>query len=236
MTPRPERPLLRFDRVERAAHWANATLFGVLLATGAILYIGQLSLLVGRRALIDDIHLYAGLALPVPLLVALAGSWGKGLRADLGRFNRWTADDRRWLRLTFQPRIERHARRNELLTGKFNAGQKLNAAFTGGVIVVMLATGAVMHWYSPWPLSWRTGASFVHDWLALAVAVVVAGHICYALADPDALRSMFTGKISGRWAQRHAPGWLIELGLSPGPGRTGRPPREEADRSATPGG
>ena len=92
--------LLRFDRVERAAHWANATLFLVLIGTGAILYIGPLSILVGRRVLIDDIHVYCGLALPVPLLISLAGSWGKGLRADLSRFNRWTADDRRWLRLS----------------------------------------------------------------------------------------------------------------------------------------
>lgn len=236
MTPRRDARILRFDRVERAAHWANALLFGVLLATGAILYIGQLSLLVGRRALIDEIHLYAGLALPVPLLVALAGSWGKGLRADLRRFNRWTADDGRWLRLSFKPRMERHARRNDLSIGKFNAGQKLNAAFTGGVIVVMLATGAVMHWYSAWPLSWRTGASFVHDWLALMVAVVVAGHICYALSDPVALRSMFTGTVPRRWATRHAPGWVAELEVSPAPGRTGSRPRGGADRSATPSG
>ena len=40
--------------------------------------------------------------------------------------------------------------------------------------------------------------------------VVVAGHILYALRDPAALRSMFTGRISRRWALRHAPAWVVE--------------------------
>jgi formate dehydrogenase subunit gamma len=203
--------LLRFDRVERTAHWANAVLFFVLIGTGAILYIGQLSVLVGRRVLIVDIHVYSGLALPVPVLVSLAGSWGKGLREDLSRFNRWTADDVRWLRMAVKARPVREAGRDQLALGKFNSGQKLNAVFVGAVIVVMLATGVVMHWFSPWPLSWRTGATFVHEWLALAVLVVVSGHILYALRDPAALRSMVKGTISRRWALRNAPAWVDEL-------------------------
>jgi formate dehydrogenase subunit gamma len=203
--------LLRFDRVERAAHWANATLFFVLIGTGAILYIGQLSILVGRRVLIDDIHVYCGLALPVPLLIALAGSWGKGLRADLSRFNRWTVADRRWLRLAIKTGPQRKGGRDKLAIGKFNAGQKLNAVFVGATIVIMLATGVVMHWFTPWPLSWRTGATFVHEWLAIAVVVVVLGHIAYALRDPAALRSMVKGTITRRWALRHAPAWVVEI-------------------------
>ncbi len=214
--------LVRFDRFERAAHWANATLFLVLIGTGAILYIGQLSILVGRRVLIDDIHVYCGLALPVPLLISLAGSWGKELRADLSRFNRWTADDRRWLRLSFSPGPERKTGRAQLSTGKFNAGQKLNAVFIGAAIVIMLATGVVMYWFSPWPLSWRTGATFVHEWLAIAVFVVVLGHITYALLNPAALRSMFKGTISRRWAQRHAPAWVAEIDSAAQAAKTGK--------------
>ena len=208
----------RFDRVERVVHWLNAALFAVLIVTGFILYIGPLSLFVGRRNLVQLVHVYCGLALPVPVLVALAGRWGKGLRADLRRFNRWSIDDRRWLRASASARLEREARRADLTIGKFNAGQKLNVAFTAGVIVVMLGTGVIMRWYSPWPLSWRTGATFVHDWLAIAVVAVVLGHISYALRDPAAMRAMVRGTISRRWAERHAPGWLAEDEVaSPGP-------------------
>lgn len=234
-TNRPDLLILRFDRVERAVHWLTAALFLTLVVTGAILYIGPLSLLVGRRPLVEAVHVYCGVALPVPLVVALAGRWGRGLREDIRRFNRWSGDDRIWLRASLSPRPVRHSRRQALTVGKFNAGQKLNAAFVAGTMVVMLMTGAVMRWYQPWPLSWRTGATFVHDWLALAATVVLAGHITYALAEPAALRSMIRGTISRRWAQGHAPGWLADTVAAPpddvGRGEAGvryqrRPPPE----------
>ena len=200
--------LLRFDRVERAVHWVNAGLFLVLIVTGAALYLEPLGALIGRRAVVQDVHVYTGLALPIPLLLALCGSWGRSLRADLRRFNRWSKDDRAWVRALPQPRSERQRRFQEIRVGKFNAGQKLNAAFVSGAALVLLGTGLIMRWYHPWPLGWRTGATFVHDWLALAIGVVVVGHICMALRDRDALRAMVVGTISRSWAKRHAPAWL----------------------------
>jgi len=201
---------VRFDAVERAVHWVNAALFLILVATGAILYLSALEQAVGRRALIEDIHLAAGLALPVPLLMALAGPWGRALRGDLGRFNRWTRHDGLWFRAIFKDRANRAALRTQLDIGKFNPGQKLNAAFVAGSGLVMLGTGVIMKWYHPWPLSWRTGATFVHDWLSLAIGLVIIGHIGMALRDPEALRSMWNGRISRRWARLHAPAWLAE--------------------------
>ncbi len=66
----------RFDRVERVAHWVTATLMLTLLATGFSLYVGPLSTLVGRRNLVRTIHVYSGLLLPVPVLVAIAAACG----------------------------------------------------------------------------------------------------------------------------------------------------------------
>ncbi|HUZ43105.1 MAG TPA: cytochrome b/b6 domain-containing protein [Acidimicrobiales bacterium] len=195
--------LERFDLVERGLHWVNAGLFGVVMLTAVPLYIGSLAGIFGRRHLLVEIHVWAGVALPVPLLLALAGPWGRNLRDDLSRFNRWTKDDFDWLFSS--------ARRLQARVGKFNAGQKLNAAFIGGSIVVMLATGSIMKWFSPFPNSWRTGATFVHDLLATAIFVVVAGHIAFALTHVDALRSSITGRVSRTWARRYAPAWLEEM-------------------------
>jgi formate dehydrogenase subunit gamma len=200
--------VVRFDRLERAVHWVNAALVLVLIFTGAALYLQPLGEAVGRRALIENVHVYCGVALPVPVLLALVGPWGRSLRADLRRFNRWTRTDRLWLRALFNERGQRKALHGQLELGKFNAGQKLNAAWTAGAGLVLLGTGAIMRWYHPWPLSWRTGATFVHDWAALAVGLVVIGHVFMAVSDPDALRSMFTGRISRSWAGRHARAWL----------------------------
>ncbi len=205
-----QRALLRFDRVERAVHWLNASLFLILVLTGAALYFTPLIALVGRRRLIEQVHLYVGLALPLPLLLGLAGSWGRGLRRDVGRINRWTEADMRWLRGLVDNAAGRRPSAPRPRLGKFNAGQKLNAAFVAGGGLVMLGTGALLRWYVPFPLSWRAGATFVHNWLAFMFVVVILGHIALALSDREALRSMLGGRISSAWAARHAPAWLEE--------------------------
>jgi formate dehydrogenase subunit gamma len=209
------RRILRFDRVERGAHWATATLFTILMATALPLYFVQVESLVGRRALVAEIHTWAGVALPVPLLVSLAGPWGARLRRDIRRVNLWTTGELSWLRSLGGRVLPR--------PDKFNPGQKLNALFTAGAIVVMLSTGSILKWYRFFPLDWRTGATFVHDVLALGIFLVVTGHVAFALTHPDALRSMFGGWVTEAWARRHAAGWLDEESAGNGP----TPPSEE---------
>jgi formate dehydrogenase subunit gamma len=202
MRPDPGDTLLRFDRVERTVHWVNAALFGVLMLTGAALYAGPISTLVGHRDVVRNIHVYCGLALPLPLLVAVLGRRGARLRTDLGRLNRWSRDDARW----FRRRL-----RGDVRLGKFNPGQKLNAAFIAAATVVMLATGSIMHWFDLFPLDWRTGATFVHDWFTLGIWISVLGHIFFALRDSESLESMLGGGIAASWARRKAPLWYEEL-------------------------
>jgi formate dehydrogenase subunit gamma len=199
--PRPTVRILRFDRVQRSAHWANAILFGIVMATALPLYFGSLAGVVGRRHLIAEIHLWAGIALPVPIIVSLIGPWGARMRRDVRRINLWTSDEIHWLRTLGT---------SSLVADKFNPGQKLNAIFVGGAIVVMLATGSVMQWFRFFPVTWRTGATFVHDIFALAVFVVVFGHIAFALTHRGSMRSMVKGWVTETWAARHAPAWLKE--------------------------
>src|SRR4051794_13100285 len=205
--PKPEPPILRFDKVERTVHWVNASLFGILMLTGAALYAGPISAIVGNRETVRFLHVYSGLLLPIPLLLGILGRHGKRLRNDLGRLNRWSRDDARWFR---------RGQRHEVALGKFNPGQKLNAALIGGTIVVMLGTGSIMKWFDLFPLDWRTGATFVHDWFALLVWVLVLGHIAFALNDGDALESMMVnGTVPATWARTKAPLWYEELRLPP---------------------
>ena len=206
------RQLLRFDRVERTVHWLNASLFLILIATGAALYFTPLIALVGRRRLVEQVHLYVGLSLPLPLLIGMAGSWGRVLRRDVSRVNNWTEADLQWLRGLVDAPAGRGRAAARPRLGKFNAGQKLNAAFVAGGGLVMLGTGSLLRWYVPFPLTWRAGATFVHNWLAVAFVVVISGHIAMALADREALRAMLCGRISRAWAARHAPAWLDEAG------------------------
>lgn len=212
--------LLRFSRAERWVHRSFALLMGVCLASAALLYLPGLSGLVGQRDIVRLVHVVCGFALPIPLLVGYAAS--RSFRADVRRLNRFGQVDREWLR----PRNEARA---ALPVGKFNAGQKLNSAFTLGATLVMLATGAMLTFPDPFADNVRTGAVFTHDWLALAVAVVVLGHMYKALADEGARLGMRTGWVDVEWAEREHPGWLAQAEGGGDPGRH-QPPAAATDQ------
>lgn len=194
--------LLRFTRAERSIHHATALLMLVCLLTAALLYLPVLSTLVGRREMVKTVHVWCGFALPVPIVLGLLS---RAFRADLGRLNRFAPHDWEWLRRSDRRAVQ--GGRGILPVGKFNAGQKLNAAFTAGAILVMLGTGEIMTFPDPWGDRWRTGATFVHDWLFLVVVVVTAGHLWEALRDRDALTGMLTGRVDRGWAARHHAAW-----------------------------
>jgi formate dehydrogenase subunit gamma len=209
MPPSPEDSptvLARFTKGERWAHRSIAILTGVLLLTAMALYLPDVSALVGNRRLVRLVHEVAGFALPIPILLSVALS--AAFRDDAGRLNRFRPSDWEWLR-------SRDRRSGRIRVGKFNAGQKLNAAFTLGAIIVMLMTGALMFFSSAFPDSLRTGATFVHDWLALAVAVVVAGHSYMAVNDATARLGMRTGTVPAAWAIREHAAWAAEASGTP---------------------
>ncbi|MGB9113441.1 MAG: cytochrome b/b6 domain-containing protein [Acidimicrobiales bacterium] len=206
MRPSPEvrgdaAKVVRFDRVERAAHWLTAALVLVLVVTGAILYIPAFSVAVGRRLLIEDIHVYVGVCVFAPLVISLVGWWGRALRRDLTSMNRFTKKEVAWLRS--------FGARGHDAIGKFNPGEKLNTYAVGALLVMLLFTGIIMRWGSFASVSWRTSATFVHDWFAVFLAALIVGHILFALTHPASLRSMVTGRVTMRWVKRHAPAWAF---------------------------
>jgi formate dehydrogenase subunit gamma len=195
----------RFTRAERALHWATGLAVLTCAVTGFVLYVGWPPALIGRRTLLRDVHVVAGVLMPVPLVLAYAGRWRAAVRADVRRLARWTRADRRWL-------LSRGRDATDAV-GKFNAGQKANAAFVAGMIPIMLATGVIMRWYDPLgvDIAYRTGATFVHDWTAIATWVIVAGHIVFALSDRMSLRGMVTGRVARFWAADRHPRWAAEM-------------------------
>lgn len=203
---RQEREIERFSQAERWVHRTTAVLMLTLIATGMVLYLPSLSVKVGHRQAVALIHLYSGWSLPIPMA---AGLFSRAYRADLRRLNRHDDEDRRWLRVRGwrQGSVQQY----DLRIGKFNAGQKLNAAFMCGAILVMVVTGTLMWFPHLVSVSMRTGATFVHDWLALAIGFVVIGHLWFAFNDPGSRRGMRRGWVTRSWARRMHPGWVDEL-------------------------
>lgn len=217
--------ILRFDAVQRGAHWANALVFFVLVLTALPLYFPSIEHVVGRHVLVEEVHVWAGIAWPAPIALSLVGPWGKRMRRDIRRVNRWTHDELRWLWGLGRVRgVE---------LDKFNPGQKLNAAFVGGATIVLLGTGIVMKWFGLFPVGWRTGATFVHETFAFAIVLVAVGHIVMALTHPDSMRSMIKGPVSVDWARRRAGRWAREVGVSPSPGSPGGEPGTAGPVAAT---
>jgi formate dehydrogenase subunit gamma len=196
----PRATVARFSPGARRVHRATGLLMGTCLLTAFVLYYGPISLAIGHRHTVELIHVWAGYALPVPLLLGLGSS---AYRADVGVLNRFSREDWRWLR-------SKNRRDGSFAVGKFNAGQKLNASLTAGSIVVLVGTGTLMFWTGLVRLPWRTGATFVHDWFALGLGLLVLGHMWFAISDPEAREGMRTGRVRRSWARKEHPAWAAE--------------------------
>jgi formate dehydrogenase subunit gamma len=175
----------RFSRTERTLHWVNAVGFLFLLATGLILYLPRLSVLVGRRPLIKDMHFWGGVGWVSALaLVALLG-------------------DRRGLLRTARE-IERFE------PSRFNVGQKVNAVLTAAFTVLFFVSGLLL-FLGERDTRFRFASTVVlHDGLLYAALFLLVGHLYLAVVHPatrHSLRGMTRGTVRDDWARRHYPRW-----------------------------
>jgi formate dehydrogenase subunit gamma len=196
----PAKRVRRFSRAVRLVHRTTGWLMLLCVGSAACLYLPQLAELVGRRYLVVTVHEWSGILLPAPFLAGLASP---AFRADLRRLNRFASYDREWLRAV----RKRWSWPGARPAGKFNAGQKIYAGWIAGAVLIMMFTGLLMWFTGLLPLVSRTSATFIHDWLALAVGIVLIGHIGMAFQDPHARSGMRTGSVDPKWAKREHPEW-----------------------------
>jgi formate dehydrogenase subunit gamma len=198
----PPDTVARFTPVERFAHRTTALLVLVLTASGFSLFYQPLALVVGRRPLVEAIHVAAGLLMPIPTLIALLSA---DFRADLARLDRFAPDDWQWLR-------RRDRRRTSLAVDKFNAGQKLAAACFGAAGVVLFGTGLLLLFPSQLSLpdGIRQGATVVHDATTLALVALLIGHAWLAMRHPEARAAMRTGAMDADYARREYAAWAAQ--------------------------
>ena len=190
----------RFSRVERLLHWVNALGFFFLLATGLILYLPSLSILVARRQLLQSMHFWAGVGWLAALAIVIALGFRRLLRTarELESFDR---DDLRWLRGGKAPQ------------GRFNAGQKINAALTAAFTILFGVSGILL-WFGEQDTRLRFASTVIlHDGLMYVSLALLVGHLYLALIHPatrHALRGMTVGTVSEEWARRHHTKWEPE--------------------------
>jgi formate dehydrogenase subunit gamma len=175
----------RFSRTERTLHWVNALFFLYLLGTGLVLYLPSLSVLVGRRPLLKDMHFWGGIGWVSAIgLVVLLG-------------------DRRGLLRT--------AREVEMLSpSRFNVGQKVNAILNAAFVILFFASGMLL-WLGERDTRFRFASTvLLHDWLLYLATGLFLGHLYLAVIHPatrHSLRGMTRGTVREDWARRHYPYW-----------------------------
>ena len=193
----------RFSRTERAVHWIHAAAFFLLLAYGAVLYLPSLSEAVGQRPLVKDLHLYTAAAWAGALLLVVVLGDRRGLRRTLREVEYFDGDDRRWLRGGRAPQ------------GRFNAGQKLNAAITAAVAFLFALTGVLL-WLGERNTAFRFASTIlIHDWLTYISLVFLVGHLYLAVIHPatrHALRGITRGSVREDWARQHHAKWVDGMG------------------------
>jgi formate dehydrogenase subunit gamma len=191
----------RFSPTERGVHWVHATAFLVLLATGLALYVPALSVAVGRRPLLKDIHVYTVVAWITALVLVVVLGDRRRLRATVRELETFDADDMLWLRRYPRPQ------------GRFNAGQKVNAALTAAFAVLFAVSGSLL-WLGERDHRFQLASTILlHDWLTLISLFLLVGHLYLALIYPatrHALRGMTVGTVRRDWAERHHPKWVRE--------------------------
>ena len=193
--------LNRFSRSERAVHWIHAAAFFVLLGSGLVLYLPSLAG-IGNRAFVKDVHLYTAIAWALALLAVVLFGDRRGLRRTLNALDGFDVDDRLWLR------------RYPTRQGRFNAGQKLNAAVTAA-FAVLFAVSGILLWYGERDTRFRfAGTIVLHDGLMWISLVLLAGHLYLSLIYPrtrHSLRGIVRGDVEVQWAWRHHPKWVQEV-------------------------
>jgi formate dehydrogenase subunit gamma len=188
----------RFTPTERWLHWVHAVAFFVLLGSGLVLYLPRLSELVGRRPGVKAVHLYTAIAWLVAVLLVVALGDRRALRATARELDLFDEDDRLWLRRIPRPQ------------GRFNAGQKLNAALTVA-FAFLFAVSGVLLWAGERNHAFQFASTLLlHDGLMYVSLVLLVGHLYLALIYPTtrhSLRGMTRGDVRADWAREHHPKW-----------------------------
>jgi formate dehydrogenase subunit gamma len=201
------RRIARFTRTERAAHWLLATTFFAMLFTGLCLSVSSFQGILDRPTA-KAWHLWSSIVLAAGLaLIALLGN-RRALARTAREIDRFDGDDGRWLKGA-PGRLLRGGTAPP--QGRFNAGQKLNAALIGGLMLAMYVTGFLL-WYGERDTTYRfAGTVIVHDWGTLILMCLVAGHLYLAVLHPatrHALRGMTLGDVDEDWASKHHAKWV----------------------------
>ena len=110
--------------------------------------------------------------------------------------------------------------------GKFNAGQKINAALSTVAVLLLLGTGVALgvNFWSKEVIDADLVAVVFrwHTVLSLLLLSLILGHLYMAVLNPEtreSMRGITRGRVRRSWAERHHGAWAQRV---PGESASGR--------------
>lgn len=213
--------VLRFNTVERAAHWMTAVSFIILALTGLVVTFGRFLLipLIGHEAFtpLAQASKYGHNFFSVPFVIGLLVMLVVWIRDNIPE-----KADLVWIRHGGGI-LSGGGEHPE--SGRFNAGQKLLfwLVILGGLALAV--TGYML--MAPFALTGIGGmqvAHVIHALLAAVMITVIIGHIYIGTIGMEgAFDAMGRGEVDTNWAQEHHSRWFEELQ------RQGEVPRPAAE-------
>lgn len=200
----------RFIIAERVAHWLYALLFLIALVSGLLMWIPSSRAWLGdARQGVALRHTLTGFVMIVlPLLILLVAD-RRRLLEDVRQVDRWSIDDRRW----FWAALAGATLRDKEMPpqGKFNAGQKANVVLVAAMAVGLALTGALLQGKAGLPAWLVSRALWLHSFLAVAAAALLAGHLAHVFLTRHGRRylgAMIRGSLPADLArERHRTWW-----------------------------
>mgnify|MGYP000317102817 CR=1 FL=1 len=204
------RKLERFTPFERAAHWANAIAFSLLVVSGLVMAFGQHVILpvIGQTLfgwlayVLKNVHNFAGPVFAVSLIIVII---------TFVRDNLPAKGDLNWL-LKGGGMFSGH----EVKSGRFNAGEKL--LFWAGMLglgLIVVGSGLVMDKLLPGLVYERGTMQIAHVIHAVATVLMMAimlGHIYMGTIGMEgAYQGMKTGYVDETWAREHHELWYDDV-------------------------
>lgn len=204
----------RFAPPSRQLHWLVAIPVLLLFITGLTNFWPEAKALhVGGARVFAWLHVLLGFAFAGALVLALLTIVPRReARRDARELLTVRLADYLWL----QHQALRAAGQRSVgpRVGKFNAGQKLNAALTTLAILALTGTGLVLgvnYWRKDvFDVDMVAGLFRWHTVISVLLLPLILGHIYMSTLNPgtrESLRGITLGRVRRAWAERHHPAW-----------------------------
>jgi len=204
-----------FSATERITHWVHAAAFLVLLGTGLVLYVPQLSALVVGEAgiFMRMLHRVAAVIfILIPIYFIIFDH--KGFFYSLKKIFSWSGDDIKWFKAA--PAYYFKGDESKMPPqDKYNTGQKLFSCIVVIGCSALMVTGLIM-WFGGtstpnWLFKW---SMLVHDVSTIAVGVMFLVHFYLPTMHPimmSTFDSIILGTMSEEHVKHHHAKWYEEI-------------------------